>query len=383
MTLPRGVVDLAADLPPHDVSLLATTTSLLSREQTHPALRQLFAQSAQTMHSGAGWFNRARDFPNTRTSELPVSPEGDRAINGTPPFWQRYLPFWASNLFERMWLVLGGLLVLMLPLGRVVPPLYQFRVRSRVFRWYARLRDIEHRVDSRRRGDPRCCCEELDELESHGQQGDGAAVLCRRALRAAQQHLRGAQAPARAVRRRQRNERQCPKPSHWRRRTTRPAPSARRRSGGACCASCCAWATCCWPPARRPGWSRPRCAGRQELPDRAVQRARAAHGGVRQLRRGRRELQIEFTAEQGLMLRFDQIEATYELAHDAERGTIDPTEGLRRINAILAMPPPFAPHWDVLGHVLATVGIALILRPDGRRGGHRRLLRAGGGPAQA
>ena len=43
-------------------------------------------------------------------------------------------PFWASNLFERMWLVLGGLVVLMLPLGRVVPPLYQFRVRSRVFR---------------------------------------------------------------------------------------------------------------------------------------------------------------------------------------------------------------------------------------------------------
>ena len=134
VTLPRGVIDMARDLPPADVSMLAATTSLLSRDETHPALRQLFAQSAQTLHSDAGWFNRARDFPNTRTSELPVSPEGDRAINGTPPFWQRYLPFWASNLVERMWLVLGGLLVLMLPLSRVVPPLYQFRVRSRVFR---------------------------------------------------------------------------------------------------------------------------------------------------------------------------------------------------------------------------------------------------------
>ena len=98
VTLPRGVVDLSADLPPHDVTLLATTTSLLAREQTHPALRQLFAQAAQTLHGDAGWFNRARDFPNTRTSEH-RSPEGDRAINGTPPFWQRYLPFWASNLF--------------------------------------------------------------------------------------------------------------------------------------------------------------------------------------------------------------------------------------------------------------------------------------------
>ncbi|RSZ32372.1 TAXI family TRAP transporter solute-binding subunit [Variovorax beijingensis] len=161
VTLPRGVVDLSKDLPPADVSLLAATTSLLSRDETHSALRQLFAQAAQGVHSDAGWFNRARDFPNTRTSELPVSPEGDRAINGTPPFWQRYLPFWASNLIERMWLVLGGLLVLMLPLSRVVPPLYQFRVRRRVFRWYARLRDIEAKVDSRQGGRD----ELLDELE--------------------------------------------------------------------------------------------------------------------------------------------------------------------------------------------------------------------------
>ena len=164
VTLPRGVIDMARDLPSADVSMLAATTSLLSRDETHPALRQLFAQSAQTLHSDAGWFNRARDFPNTRTSELPVSPEGDRAINGTPPFWQRYLPFWASNLVERMWLVLGGLLVLMLPLSRVVPPLYQFRVRSRVFRWYARLRDIEQRVDTGE-GDRQALVEELDALD--------------------------------------------------------------------------------------------------------------------------------------------------------------------------------------------------------------------------
>jgi TRAP transporter TAXI family solute receptor len=164
VTLPRGVVDLAADIPPHDVSLLATTTSLLTREQTHPALRQLFAQAAQGLHSGAGWFNRARDFPNTRTSELPVSPEGDRAINGTPPFWQRYLPFWASNLLERMWLVIGGLIVLLLPLSRVVPPLYTFRVRRRVFRWYARLRTIEAKVDEGL-GERNQLLDELDELD--------------------------------------------------------------------------------------------------------------------------------------------------------------------------------------------------------------------------
>ena len=164
VTLPRGVADLAADIPPHDLTLLAATASLLAREQTHPALRQLFAQAAQGIHSRAGWLNGAREFPNTRTSELPVSPEGDRAINGTPPFWQRWLPFWASNLVQRMWLVIGGLIVLLLPLSRVVPPLYTYRVRQRVFRWYARLRQIETRAQDPRVA-PADLLEELDELD--------------------------------------------------------------------------------------------------------------------------------------------------------------------------------------------------------------------------
>lgn len=147
VTLPRGIVDLAANVPPQNVHLLASTTSLLARDDTHPAIKQLFAQASQGIHSQAGWFNRARDFPNTRSSELAVAPEGVRAINEPVPLLQRYLPFWLANLVERMWLVLGVLLAFMLPLSRVVPPLYQFRVRSRVFKWYGQLRAIEHDME--------------------------------------------------------------------------------------------------------------------------------------------------------------------------------------------------------------------------------------------
>ncbi len=164
VTLPRGVVDLAANVPPSDVRLVASTTSLLAREGTHPALLQLFAQAAQTLHGNAGWFNRAREFPNTRNSELPIAAEGDRAINEPAPLLQRYLPFWLANLVERMWLVLGILLAAMLPLSRIVPPLYQFRVRSRVFRWYGRLREIEDEMELGNAA-PDALREQLDRLE--------------------------------------------------------------------------------------------------------------------------------------------------------------------------------------------------------------------------
>jgi hypothetical protein len=56
------------------------------------------------------------------------------------------LPFWLANLVERMWLAMGLILALALPLSRVVPPIYTLRIRSRVFRWYAELRDIEDRA---------------------------------------------------------------------------------------------------------------------------------------------------------------------------------------------------------------------------------------------
>ena len=126
---------------------LSLDSSLLVRDDTHPAIKQLFAQSSQSIHSNAGWFNRARDFPNTKSSELPVAQEGVRAINEPSPWLQRYVPFWLANLIERMWLVLGVLIAVLLPLSRIVPPLYQFRVRSRVFKWYGRLRAIEYEME--------------------------------------------------------------------------------------------------------------------------------------------------------------------------------------------------------------------------------------------
>ncbi|MFN4119135.1 TAXI family TRAP transporter solute-binding subunit [Acidovorax sp.] len=168
VTLPRGVVDLAANVPERDVRLVASTTSLLAREGTHPALLTLFAQNAQRLHSGAGWFNRAREFPSTRHSEVPIAKEGERAINESVPLLQRYLPFWIANLVERMWLVLGILLAVMLPLSRIVPPLYQFRVRSRVFRWYGRLREIEDDMESGK-AEPGELLKALDALESQAE----------------------------------------------------------------------------------------------------------------------------------------------------------------------------------------------------------------------
>ncbi|MBK9345188.1 MAG: ABC transporter substrate-binding protein [Burkholderiales bacterium] len=165
--LPQGVVDLAANIPPQDVHLVAPTTTLLTRTSTHPALIQLFALAANDIHGDAGWFKHAREYPTLHNNELPIAQDAERSIRSGASLLQRYLPFWVANMIERMWLAMGIILAILLPLSRVVPPMYQFRVRSRIFRWYAQLRDIEHRFDQR--CDTRTLLDELQALDRSAQ----------------------------------------------------------------------------------------------------------------------------------------------------------------------------------------------------------------------
>jgi TRAP-type uncharacterized transport system substrate-binding protein len=146
VTLPRGIVAIERDLPSRDHPLVATTTSLVVREGTHPALVQLMVQAADRIHGGPGWFRRGGEFPSRRAAELPVAPEANRFYDDGPPLLQRYLPWWLANLLDRMWLALAAIVAVLLPLSRIVPPLYEYRVRARVFKWYAQLRAIEDEV---------------------------------------------------------------------------------------------------------------------------------------------------------------------------------------------------------------------------------------------
>jgi len=149
VVLPRGIVDLARDQPPRDVRLIAPTAMLVAREGTHPALQQLLVEAATQIHGSAGWFQHKGDFPNTRNTAIPISAEAARFYKDGLPWLQRYLPFWLANLIGRMAVVLISIIAVLIPLSRVVPPLYQFRIRSRVFRWYGQLRALEESIGKR------------------------------------------------------------------------------------------------------------------------------------------------------------------------------------------------------------------------------------------
>ena len=164
VTLPRGVVDLSRDVPPADVELIASTASLVAREDLHPALAQLFVQAAARIHSAGGWISRPGQFPTAQNTEYPLAREAERYFRTGPPLMQRYLPFWLANLIDRMWFALLSIVAVLIPVARIVPPLYQFRIRSRIFRWYRDLRQIEEELA--RGGSPASgLLERLDRLD--------------------------------------------------------------------------------------------------------------------------------------------------------------------------------------------------------------------------
>jgi len=101
-------------------------------------------------------------------TEFPFAREAERFYRSGPPVLQRHLPFWLANLIDRMWVVLVSIIAVLIPLSRVVPPLYEFRIRSRIFRWYGQLREIED-ASTAADAQPARLLEQLDALDARAE----------------------------------------------------------------------------------------------------------------------------------------------------------------------------------------------------------------------
>ena len=143
VSLPEGVIDMQANLPPRDTVLLAATANLVVRDGFHPALVSLLLQIATRIQSSGGLFERPGNFPNSANLEFPLNEDARRFYEHGPPFLQRYLPFWSASLIDRLKIMLLPLLTLLLPLVKIMPPMYRWRVRKKIYRWYRELQLLD------------------------------------------------------------------------------------------------------------------------------------------------------------------------------------------------------------------------------------------------
>ncbi|MCP3892238.1 MAG: C4-dicarboxylate ABC transporter substrate-binding protein, partial [Desulfobulbaceae bacterium] len=130
-------------IPSEDLHFIAPSATLAIHQDLHPALIDILMQISTEVHQSNSLFSENNTFPSPDNLDLPLSKEAERFYKNGPSFLQRYLPFWAATLIDRLKVMLLPLIALIIPLAKILPPTYRWRIRSRIYRWYDELHTLD------------------------------------------------------------------------------------------------------------------------------------------------------------------------------------------------------------------------------------------------
>jgi hypothetical protein len=164
--LPPGVLDLRHRIPADTVHLISPTVEIVARTNLHPAISDLLIEAAQEIHGMPGLLQHAGQFPNAVEHEYPISEDAQRYYKTGKSFLYRNLPFWLASVGDRTLVLLLPVAVLLFPALRLIPALYRWRVRSRIYRYYGSLIAIEREaLKEPSDGEREALFHELDQIE--------------------------------------------------------------------------------------------------------------------------------------------------------------------------------------------------------------------------
>jgi len=143
VVLPTGVADLARNIPPAPVQLLAVEASLVVRKDLHPALQFLLLDAASEVHGAPDIFHRSGQFPAPKVFDLPLSDQAREYYKSGRPFVYRNLPFWLAGLVQQLLIVLIPLFAIVYPVAQLLPRIYAYAIQRRIFSLYGELKILE------------------------------------------------------------------------------------------------------------------------------------------------------------------------------------------------------------------------------------------------
>lgn len=167
LLLPEGAMDLARNIPGHDVNLVAPTATLVVKDSMHPALVYLMMKVIAEVHGGPSLFNTKGEFPSAKDTDFPLSAQALNFYKSGLPIIDKYLPFWAATFVNRTLIVILPLLALLIPLTKIIPMVYVWLVKRKLFRYYGELRFLDTQLqDIKTADDVQLCLEKLNEIET-------------------------------------------------------------------------------------------------------------------------------------------------------------------------------------------------------------------------
>lgn len=167
LVLPEGAMDLARNTPSHDVHLVAPTATLVVKENMHPALVYLMMKVIAEVHGGPSMFNSKGEFPSAKDTDFPLSTQALNFYKSGLPIIDKYLPFWAATFVNRTLIVILPLLALLIPLTKIIPMVYVWLVKRKLFRYYGELRFLDTQLQEIKSAeDVQECLDKLNDIEA-------------------------------------------------------------------------------------------------------------------------------------------------------------------------------------------------------------------------
>lgn len=166
VTLSEGVIDLQQNIPAHDTPLVAASANLAARRDLNPSLIPAVLNAVARVHQAGGVLEHKRQFPSVDFADLPLNEDARRYLINGPSFLFRWLPYGTAVLLDRLKILVLPLLALLLPLFKIAPPLYTWRIRSKIYKWYAAVREVESSIQEQKiSGDSASLINRLSELD--------------------------------------------------------------------------------------------------------------------------------------------------------------------------------------------------------------------------
>lgn len=146
VTLSEGVLDLQHNVPSRDTNLLAVAANLVARKDLNSSLVPALLEALTKVHERGGVLEGKRQFPSVDFVDLPLNDDARRYIINGPSFLYRWLPYGTAVYLDRLKIMVVPFLALLIPLFRFAPQLYRWRVRAKIYRWYAAVRELDAMV---------------------------------------------------------------------------------------------------------------------------------------------------------------------------------------------------------------------------------------------
>jgi len=148
LDLYEGTIDLYKNLPSENTHLLSTTATLVIRDDFSDELTRLVLKSIKEVHNKKGLFEKENQFPNADNITITMDEEAQRYHDYGDTWLEKIFPYWIASNLDRLKILIIPLLTLLIPLFKGGFPLYRWSVRSKIYKWYDELQEIDAKIDT-------------------------------------------------------------------------------------------------------------------------------------------------------------------------------------------------------------------------------------------